>query len=97
MLHPGVKYRRLILTMPDALRTPIYQHAAPLLEGLMQAARTAMDGVVRQAKRQTLTLGYIVVLQTAGRSATYNPYLHVLLTDGGLRGWEVAAAGLCAL
>jgi len=26
-----------------------------------------------------------VVLQTAGRSATYNPHLHVLLTDGGLR------------
>jgi Putative transposase len=51
----------------------------------MQAARVAMDGVVRQAKRQTITLGYIVVLQTAGRSARYNPHLHVLMTDGGLR------------
>jgi len=85
MLHPGVKYRHLVLTVPDALRTLIYQHAEPLLEGLMQAARTAMDGVVRQAKQQTITLGYIVVLQTAGRSATYNPHLHVLMTDGGLR------------
>ncbi len=85
MLHPGVKYRHLILTVPEALRTLIYQHAGPLLEGLMQAARTAMDAVITQAKRQTITLGYIVVLQTAGRSATYNPHLHVLLTDGGLR------------
>ncbi len=85
MLHPGVTYRHLILTVPEALRTLLYQHAVPLLEGLMQAARTAMDGVVRQAKRQTVTLGYIVVLQTAGRSARYNPHLHVLMTDGGLR------------
>ncbi|MDQ6740062.1 MAG: transposase zinc-binding domain-containing protein [Actinomycetota bacterium] len=85
MLHPGVKYRHLVLTVPEALRTLIYQHAVPLLEGLMQAARTAMDGVVAQAKRQTVTVGYIVVLQTAGRSATYNPHLHVLMTDGGLR------------
>ncbi len=85
MLHPGVTYRHLILTVPEALRALLYQHAVPLLEGLMQAARTAMDGVVRQAKRQTVTLGYIVVLQTAGRSAGYNPHLHVLMTDGGLR------------
>jgi Transposase zinc-binding domain/Putative transposase len=85
MLHPGVKYRHLILTVPEALRALIYQHAVPLLEGLMQAARTTMDSVVAQAKRQTLTLGYIVVLQTAGRSARYNPHLHVLMTEGGLR------------
>jgi hypothetical protein len=84
MLHPGVKYRHLVLTVPEALRPLIYQHAVPLLEGLMQAARVAMDGVVRQAKRQAITLGYIVVLQTAGRSARYNPHLHVLMTDGGL-------------
>jgi len=85
MLHPGVKYRHLILTVPEALRTLIYRHAVPLLEGLMRAARTAMDGVVTQAKRQIVRLGYIVVLQTGGRAATYNPHLHVLMTDGGLR------------
>jgi hypothetical protein len=26
-----------------------------------------------------------VVLQTAGRSASYNPHLHIIMTDGGLR------------
>ena len=85
MLHPGVTYRHLILTVPEGLRTLIYQHAAELLDGLMQAARTAMDAVVRQLKRQPITLGYIVVLQTAGRSASYNPHLHIIMTDGGLR------------
>jgi hypothetical protein len=56
-----------------------------VLSGLMQAAHTAMNAVVAQAKRQAIRLGYIVVLQTAGRSANYNPHLHVILTAGGLR------------
>jgi len=85
MLHPGVRYRHLTLTLPDALRTLFYQHPAALLDGLMQAARTTMDALVAQVKRQAVKLGYIVVLQTAGRSATYNPHLHVIMTDGGLR------------
>ncbi len=85
MLHPGVRYRHLTLTVPEALRRLFYQHPAVLLSGLMQAAHTAMEALVRQIKRHLVQLGYIVVLQTAGRSATYNPHLHVLMTDGGLR------------
>jgi Transposase zinc-binding domain/Putative transposase len=85
MLHPGVTYRHLTLTIPQALRTLFYQHPAALLDGLMQAAHTTMNAVVAQVKRQAVKLGYIVVLQTAGRSATYNPHLHVIMTDGGLR------------
>src|SRR6266508_2088900 len=85
MLHAGVSYRHLILTVPEGLRLLIYQHAAELLEGLMQAVQPTMDAVVARAKRQPITLGYIVVLQTAGRAATYNPHLHIILTDGGLR------------
>jgi hypothetical protein len=85
MLHPGVTYRHLTLTVPEALRTLLYQHPAALLSGLMHAAQTAIDAVVRQVKRQVVQLGYIVVLQTAGRSATYNPHLHIIMTDGGLR------------
>jgi hypothetical protein len=85
MLHPGVTYRHLILTVPERLRPLIDQHAAALLDGLIQAAHTAMDAVVARAKRQPLRLGYIVVLQTAGRAANYNPHLQVMVTDGGLR------------
>lgn len=75
MLHSGVSYRHLTLTVPQALRTLFYQHPTKLLAGLMQAAQTAIDAVVAQVKRQVVQLGYIVVLQTAGRSATYNPHL----------------------
>ena len=85
MLLPGVKYRHLILTLPEGLRVLVYQHAADLLSGLMQAVQTTIDALVAHSKRQPLTLGYIVVLQTAGRAARYNPHLHVILTDGGLR------------
>jgi len=31
-----------------------------------------------------MELGYIVVLQTAGRAANYNPHLHIIMTAGGL-------------
>ncbi len=65
MLHPGVTYRHLTLTIPEALRALFYQHPAALLDGLMQVAHTTMDAVVAQVKRQTIKLGYIVVLQTA--------------------------------
>ncbi|HLE05537.1 MAG TPA: transposase, partial [Anaerolineales bacterium] len=81
---PGVKYRHLILTVPEALRPLIYQHPKELLDGLMKAAQAAMDEAMATAKRQPIKAGYIVVLQTAGRAATYNPHLHVLMTDGGL-------------
>ena len=70
MLHPGLTYRHLTLTVPEALRTLFYQHPAALLDGLMQAAQSAIDALVAQLKRQVIKLGYIVVLQTAGRSAT---------------------------
>src|SRR5258707_3576771 len=43
MLHPGVKYRHVVLTVPEALRTLIYQPAGPFLDGLMQPRCTAMD------------------------------------------------------
>src|SRR3989304_1142486 len=81
MLHPGVKYRHLILTVPEGLRALIYQHPAELLDGLMKAAQAAMDEAVAVAKRQLVKQGYIVVLQTAGQAATYNPHLHVLMTE----------------
>ena len=72
--------------MPEALRPLIYQHPEELLAGLMKAAQVAMDPVqstglgeaMATAKRRPIKAGYIVVLQTAGRAATYNPQLHVL-------------------
>lgn len=43
-----------------------------------------MNEAVRKAKGREIEMGYIVVLQTAGRGANYNPHLHIIMTDGGL-------------
>ena len=84
MLHEGVKYRHLVLTVPEALRVWFYRHAGEMYDGLMKIAREMMDDAVSTAKGRKLELGYIVVLQTAGRAGNYNPHLHIIMTDGGL-------------
>ncbi len=84
MLHEGVGYRHLVLTVPEALRGLFYRYPAELYEGLMKIGPQMTDDAVSTAKGKVLELGYIVVLQTAGRAANYNPHLHIIMTDGGL-------------
>jgi hypothetical protein len=91
MLFEGVRYRHLVLTVPEALRVWFYRHPAELYAGLMKIASAMMDDAVSRAKGRELELGYIVVLQTAGRAGNYNPHLHIIMTDGGLdpeQGWH---------
>ena len=35
-------------------------------------------------KKVKLEAGYVVVLETAGRSGHWNPHLHILMTSGGM-------------
>jgi hypothetical protein len=85
-LHVEVNYRHLVLTVPEALRVWFHRYPEVLYAGLMKLASVMMDDAVSQVKGCALELGYIVVLQTAGRSANYNPHLHIIMTDGGLDG-----------
>jgi hypothetical protein len=86
MLHAGVVYRHVILTVPEQLRGYFYRarHDRDLLSGLMQCGYQCLEDVVRTARRQRLKIGAIIVVQTHGRSGRYNPHLHVILTDGGI-------------
>ena len=84
MLHEGVRYRHLVLTVPEDLRVWFYRYPEHLYAGLMKIAAPMMDEAVSTAKGCQIELGYIVVLQTAGRAANYNPHLHIILTAGGL-------------
>jgi hypothetical protein len=36
MLHDGVIYRHIVLTVPERLRMPFYQHADKLLSAFMK-------------------------------------------------------------
>ena len=83
MLHDGVIYRHLVLTMPAMLRTTFYQHAEGLLSPLMRCGVQCLDDVFSRVSGRTLQGGYIVVIQTHGRNGQYNPHLHCIATSGG--------------
>ena len=88
MLHEGVSYRHLVLTMPAMLRQTFYQHAGVLLSPLMRCGVQCLEDVLSRVSGRALKGGYIVVIQTHGRNGQYNPHLHFLATSGG---WDPQA------
>ena len=84
MLHAGVIYRHIILTVPAMFRTTFYQNATVLLSGLMRCGVQCMDDFLSVVRGKVLRGGSIVVLHTHGRNGQYHPHLHLLATSGGL-------------
>jgi Putative transposase/Transposase zinc-binding domain len=83
VLHEGVIYRHIILTVPAMFRTTFYQHAAVVLSAFMRCGRQCLDDFYSTVKGKALKGGYIMVLHTHGRNGQYHPHLHVLATSGG--------------
>src|SRR5256885_5468096 len=92
MLHAGVIYRHLILTVPAMFRTTFYHNAAVLLSALMRCGVQCLDDFYSEVRGKALRGGYIAVLHTHGRNGQYHPHLHLLATSGGYDGrgerWE---------
>lgn len=88
MLHEGVIYRHIVLTVPDILRTPFYQNAEALLSPFMKCGVKCLNDFFSEVSGKTLKGGYIVVIQTHGRNGQYNPHLHIISTSGG---WDAQA------
>jgi Putative transposase/Transposase zinc-binding domain len=88
MLHEGVIYRHIVLTVPAMLRTTFYQNAQALLSPFMRCGVRCLDDVLSRVSGKSLTGGYIVVVQTHGRNGQYNPHLHIIATSGG---WDQQA------
>ncbi len=88
MLHEGVIYRHIVLTMPEMLRTTFYRQSKDLLSPLMRCGVRCLDDCLSRVSGKPLTGGYIVVVQTHGRSGQYNPHLHIIATSGG---WDQEA------
>jgi len=86
MLHEGVIYRHIVLTVPDVLRTPFYQNADVLLSPFMKGGVKCLDEFFSEVSGKALKGGYIVVVQTHGRNGQYNPHLHIIATSGGWDG-----------
>ena len=92
VLHEGVIYRHIILTVPAMFRTTFYQNAAVLLSAFMRCGAQCLDDFYSAVRGKALRGGYITVLHTHGRNGQYHPHLHLIATSGGYDGpgerWE---------
>ena len=88
MLHEGIIYRHIVLTVPALLRPTFYQQSKVLLSPFIWCGVTCLDDVLSRVSGTSLKGGYIVVIQTHGRNGQYNPHLHIIATSGG---WEPQA------
>jgi Putative transposase/Transposase zinc-binding domain len=88
MLHEGVIYRHIVLTVPEILRKTFYQHASGLLSAFMRCGRRCLDDIFTQVSGRALQGGYIMVIQPHGRNGQYHPHLHIIATSGG---WDPQA------
>ena len=83
VLHEGVIYRHIILTVPAMFRSTFYHNAAGVLSAFMRCGAQCLDDFSSTVKGKPLQGGYITVLHTHGRNGQYHPPLHVLATSGG--------------
>ena len=83
ILFPCVAYRHTVLTVPDELRIYFYREAW-LLSELMRVGVRCLEDTLGTVLRRAVCGAYIVVLQTNGRSGSYNPHLHIIMASGGL-------------
>lgn len=84
ILHPGVVYRHVVLTVPKDLHIYFYRECEELYPALMKIGVKCLEDLIKTVRREEVKGGYVVVLQTAGRSGCYNPHLHIIMTDGGI-------------
>ena len=78
MLHAGVIYRHIILTVPAMFRTTFYHNAAVLLSALMRCGGQCLDDFYSEIRGKGLKGGYIVVLHTHGRKGHYHQHSYYL-------------------
>lgn len=88
VLHEGVIYRHLILTVPAMFRPIFYQNAAEVVHALMQCGARCLDDLYSERKGKALKGGSSTVIHTHGRNGQYHPHVHLIATSGGYDGVE---------
>jgi hypothetical protein len=83
VLHEGVIYRHIILTVPAMFRTTFYQNAAVVLSALMRCGVQCLDDFSSAVRGKALKGGSITVIHTHGRNGQYHPHRHLIATSGG--------------
>lgn len=81
MLHPGMRYRHVVLTVPKQLRKYFYKgrFSGKLLSKLMKTAYKCLEDTLKDVFKKEIKIGLIVVLQTHGRSGQY--YLFEMMKE----------------
>jgi len=82
-LFRGMRYRHVVLTMPEQFRKWFYRNPH-LLDKLMKTGHIFYKEVVSHWLKEQVEVGSIIALQTAGRSGIYNPHLHIICASGGV-------------
>jgi hypothetical protein len=78
-----INHRHIILTVPGSLWK--YFHNQKMLNLLADCGAKLVEEVASIClKGRQIELGIILITQTAGRRSTWNPHLHLLVTEGGL-------------
>ena len=75
VLHAGVIYRHIILTVPALFRTTFYHNAEVVLSAFMRCGVQCLDDFYSEVRGKALRDGSIVVLHTHGRNGHYHPHL----------------------
>src|SRR4029450_8657164 len=78
VLHAGVIYRHIILTVPAMFRTTFYRNAPVVLSAFMRCGAQCLDDFYSAVRGKALKGGSIMVLHTHGRNGQYHPHLHLL-------------------
>ncbi|HAU36800.1 MAG TPA: hypothetical protein DCX07_03670 [Phycisphaerales bacterium] len=82
-LLPGMRYRQVILTVPEELR--VHCRNPKLLGELLRIAHRTLAEVFRKnTRRKDLEIGTIAVLHSQGRAGNLHLHVHVLVTLGGI-------------
>lgn len=80
-----VTHRHMVFTMPHKLWPHLEQHRQ-LLKDVMDTVKTTLEAVMNHRwKTLQVTPGIITVLHTYGKDLKFNPHIHTIVTEGGLR------------
>lgn len=84
-----VSHRHFTFTISDKLWTLIWDYHEKLLKVMMDSAVQAMEEVIEE-KHPGVKTGYLAMIHTFGRDNRYNPHVHILFPEGGMKGeeWE---------
>ena len=90
----AVPYFHVVLTVPDTLHAAMRSRQMELYDVLLSAAGWSLLELSADPHYVGGTVGVLAVLHTWGRTLTYHPHVHALVTGGGLdpgtREWRPA-------